>query len=150
MIPEDPSIETLTNTLGFWIIEADGDEFETEGIIDMSREWQTYIYDVNDLSGYVSESPGGGTFGDSPVTLFAIQFEDPDNISGVNSIVYSIDNFQISGPVDFFEDFENSCAVIPVGDLNKDCRVDLNDFVLMAHNWLLDCIGNPESDDCLP
>lgn len=137
MIPEDSSIETLTDALSFWLIEADGDEFETEGILDLNREWQTYIYDVNDLAGYVVNSPGGGTFGDSPVTLFALQFEDPNNISGISSIIYSIDNFQITGgTVDFLEDFEDKCATMPIGDINKDCKVDFRDFGEMAANWL--------------
>ena len=36
-----------------------------------------------------------------------------------------------------------------LGDLNNDCRVDLLDLAIMARNWLIDCIENPENPSCI-
>ncbi len=49
---------------------------------------------------------------------------------------------------------ETSCGTpthpIPVGDLNVDCKVTLEDLRLMAANWLLDCLMDPTDPRCLP
>lgn len=43
-----------------------------------------------------------------------------------------------------------SCDFEIVGDLNRDCKVNLEDFVLLARNWLLDCKLSPGDPDCIP
>ena len=35
------------------------------------------------------------------------------------------------------------------GDLDNDCEVTLTDFVLLAANWLLDCIDDPADPACV-
>ncbi len=40
------------------------------------------------------------------------------------------------------------CAFRLPGDLNEDCRVSLEDFVVMAEYWLMDCRGTQVSVDC--
>ncbi|NLH17601.1 MAG: hypothetical protein GX455_13580 [Phycisphaerae bacterium] len=40
------------------------------------------------------------------------------------------------------------CAFRLPGDLNEDCRVSLEDFVVMAEYWLMDCRGTSVSVDC--
>jgi len=42
------------------------------------------------------------------------------------------------------------CNYYLIGDLDYDCDVDLNDFALMASNWLVDCDIEPENPSCIP
>lgn len=42
------------------------------------------------------------------------------------------------------------CQYTLVGDLNNDCRVGFSDFALMAANWLVDCMVNPDDPACVP
>lgn len=42
------------------------------------------------------------------------------------------------------------CIYSIAGDLNQDCKVDLEDFAMMARNWLLDCELTPDDPDCIP
>lgn len=135
-VPENPSIVTLNQTLGFWIGEADGDSFESPGLFDLSAGWHTYTYDLNDLANY--PEGGGFTFGDSPVSVLGISFEDPNITEDVNGIIYFIDDVRIVGPTSFFEDFETRCSSPLKGDINNDCQVDFFDFSRMAANWLQD------------
>jgi len=41
------------------------------------------------------------------------------------------------------------CPFDLLGDLNKDCRVDLQDIALMVQNWLVDCSKTPEDVACV-
>jgi len=36
----------------------------------------------------------------------------------------------------------------PLGDLNRDCRVNMIDVALMTANWLADCINEPSNPAC--
>ena len=42
-----------------------------------------------------------------------------------------------------------TCNYSVVGDLDRNCVVDLNDLALIAQNWLLDCEQNPSNPDCI-
>jgi len=42
------------------------------------------------------------------------------------------------------------CRYVLHGDLNDDCEVDLDDFALMAENWLIDCHTAPLNPACVP
>jgi len=42
------------------------------------------------------------------------------------------------------------CEYELAGDLNKDCKVDFNDFATMANNWLIDCGVTPYNPACIP
>lgn len=42
----------------------------------------------------------------------------------------------------------NECDYLLLGDLNKDCRVDLTDLAIMAGNWLIDCHVDPSDLAC--
>jgi hypothetical protein len=44
--------------------------------------------------------------------------------------------------------FRLLCDNPPIGDINGDCRVDYEDFALMASNWLLDCSQTPGQPNC--
>ena len=44
----------------------------------------------------------------------------------------------------------SGCPYDLAGDLNKDCRVDWLDIVLIAQNWLVDCSGTPQDPACVP
>jgi len=137
VVPEDPCITTLMEGLGFWIGEADGDSFETPGLFDISKGWHTYSYDLNDLANW--PEGGGLTFGDSPVSVLGISFEDPNIPQDVNNIIYFVDNVRIidkTEKIAFFEDFEVACPTVNKADLNTDCKVDLKDFAVFAENWL--------------
>ncbi len=137
-VPGKPSINTLYETLGLWLAEADGDSFEidaTPGLYDLTKGWHTYTFDLNDLANW-PEWPEVGDFGDSPVTLLALSFEDPNNAENIDRVVYFIDNFRITGQETFFEDFEARCPSSNEADLNEDCKVDFKDFAEFADNWL--------------
>jgi hypothetical protein len=41
------------------------------------------------------------------------------------------------------------CDYIVAGDLNDDCKVNLEDLEVFAANWLIDCIEEPESPACV-
>ncbi len=135
-VPGRPLVDSLEKAVGFWILEADGDNFETEGILDATRNWQNYSYDLDNLAAHPTYTPGGGIFGDSPVTLLSIQFEDPLAPADLESILYFIDNVSITGASEFSEDFENNCSRQILGDLNTDCKVNSLDFAILAGNWL--------------
>ena len=107
-VPGHPEVKSLTNTLNFWVREVDGDDFELEhtSALDLTKNWQTYEYELKNLP---LEFPTGGVFGDSPATLASVEFEDPTSPSGLGTIVYFVDNFRIFDSVsktDFLEDFE--------------------------------------------
>jgi hypothetical protein len=38
----------------------------------------------------------------------------------------------------------------PLADLNQDCRVDIGDFALLSHQWMLDCLADPNNLACVP
>jgi len=42
------------------------------------------------------------------------------------------------------------CDYILIGDLDHNCRVDFYDVALMAGNWLVDCMENPQNPGCMP
>jgi hypothetical protein len=42
------------------------------------------------------------------------------------------------------------CPFTIVGDLDGNCRVDFFDVALMAGNWLVDCMENPQNPGCVP
>jgi hypothetical protein len=42
------------------------------------------------------------------------------------------------------------CNYKLVGDLNRDCRVNLSDFAMMSENWLADCNVDPDDPACIP
>ncbi len=111
-VPGHPEITTLTKALNFWVREVDGDDFElsSSGCFNLSRNWQTYEYELDNLP---LEFPTGGVFGDSSATLVSVEFEDPDSPTGLDTIIYFVDNFRLvkSSETLFFEDFELS--VIP-------------------------------------
>jgi hypothetical protein len=41
------------------------------------------------------------------------------------------------------------CAYHIAGDVSGDCRVDLEDFAVMAQNWLIDCMEIPVDAACI-
>ena len=46
--------------------------------------------------------------------------------------------------------YELPCPFNLLGDLNGDCKVDWQDFLLMSENWLVDCREFPLSEACQP
>ncbi len=67
-------------------------------------------------------------------------------LSGVTALVGAFGNDDAgsaSGSAYLF------CVFPPVGDNNRDCRVDLRDFALMAGNWLVNCLVDPSDPACL-
>jgi hypothetical protein len=41
------------------------------------------------------------------------------------------------------------CDYALAGDLNDDCRVDLQDIAILSGNCLTDCIENPSDPACI-
>lgn len=46
--------------------------------------------------------------------------------------------------------YDLPCPFNLLGDLNGDCKVDWQDFLLMSENWLVDCREFPLSEACQP
>jgi hypothetical protein len=42
------------------------------------------------------------------------------------------------------------CSYKLIGDLDHNCQVDFRDVALMAGNWLVDCMVNPNDPACMP
>ncbi len=42
-----------------------------------------------------------------------------------------------------------TCPYTLLGDLNCDCRVDLNDLALLSRNWLINCAADPTNPACV-
>lgn len=38
----------------------------------------------------------------------------------------------------------------PLGDFDRNCRIDLNDFAFFANRWMLDCLADPSHPACVP
>ncbi|MCF7958445.1 MAG: hypothetical protein K9M57_08360, partial [Phycisphaerae bacterium] len=47
-------------------------------------------------------------------------------------------------------DYLIPCRYTLPGDVDKDCKVDLVDFALLAASWLADCVINPGDPACIP
>jgi hypothetical protein len=45
---------------------------------------------------------------------------------------------------------EVECGYKLAGDLDADCKVDLEDMIMMATHWLVDCVLEPDTPACLP
>lgn len=52
--------------------------------------------------------------------------------------------------IDLSQDGQPPCNYKLVGDLNDDCRVDINDIALLLENWLVDCKVDPSAPGCVP
>jgi hypothetical protein len=46
--------------------------------------------------------------------------------------------------------YEQACQYKLSGDLNGNCKVDIEDFSIMASNWLMNCYENPSDIRCIP
>jgi N-acetylneuraminic acid mutarotase len=42
----------------------------------------------------------------------------------------------------------SECSYDLPGDFNHDCQVDFSDFLILAQNWLVDCISEPKNPAC--
>lgn len=81
----------------------------------------------------------GGLYGPDVVS-----FDVTDLIESNSSALYTIDEevtgeiseFSLFAKIAFLEVQRAYCENPPVGDLTGDCRVDINDFALMAQSWL--------------
>jgi hypothetical protein len=65
-------------------------------------------------------------------------------------------NIALASGEAYFDNFVvDSGTIVPIceyalaGDLNDDCKVDLNDFAIMASNWLVDCFEEPSNPACV-
>ncbi len=43
-----------------------------------------------------------------------------------------------------------ACSYRIIGDLNNDCRIDMQDYAIIAMNWMVDCNVNPLDTACIP
>ncbi len=100
----------------------------------------SFVADVIDLY----DGSGGGTSYDlQDLTDYENLAIDPN--TGYRWIQYvRLDGFEIGGEIDAVSDVA-ACGdpthTYPVGDINEDCRVDFEDFALLAGSWL-DCTYN--------
>ena len=59
------------------------------------------------------------------------------------------DDADADGIPDYLDDTFD-CPYQLAGELTGDCRVDIEDFAVVASSWLTDCILNPADPDCIP
>lgn len=106
------------------------------------------FYEIGKVYGSISSIDIDALFpGHDAQTLFfdAVQLIDDYNEGGATgtTVGADIDAVGAIGSV-------RSCYYTIVGDLNGDCKVNLEDFALMAQNWLLNCTQTPDDPACLP
>lgn len=136
-VPEVDGIDSIDNALGIWLLEEDGDVFDQIGTyFTLTRNWNRYEIDLDELSFACVDPSGGGVLGDSPIALVGLELNSSDTL-GFPKIIYYVDDFLIEydGGI-FYEDFEGYCTTQIGGDINEDCRVDLLDFAILAAHWL--------------
>ena len=64
------------------------------------------------------------------------------NFDGMKAIVTSLELIGTS--------YAATCLFVIAGDLNNDCKINFQDFAIMAANWLIDCDTNPSDPACVP
>ena len=93
-----------------------------------------------------------GAYG-SPYNAYKLQFTDFDGswyvyvVPGVG--IVRGDEFDENPPHILILTDIRTCDYSVLGDLNRDCKIDLNDFVIIVSNWLLDCELNPSDPTCI-
>jgi subtilisin family serine protease len=66
-----------------------------------------------------------------------------DPLAALNGITLSGNRLNLASALGLFV-----CHIIPQGDINRDCKVNLEDLALLAANWLLDCQATPLDPAC--
>ena len=137
----------------YWdIVVADG--YDAKNIIA-----NVYLPIITD-SGYLAEIVlDGPTLGWSGSGTFR-HFEVTDRYNFSFGPVWTSYSWWSSGiPFDKVEvlpssrieiDYLIPCEYNLTGDLNKDCKVSLADFAIMAASWLSDCAISPTDPGCVP
>ena len=59
------------------------------------------------------------------------------------------DDDDADGIPDYLDDTFD-CPYLLAGEVTGDCRIDIEDFAVLASNWLTDCILTPLDPDCVP
>ncbi len=101
------------------------DSTQVDFLIDPSGEWKTQTVELTDYIGSIIR------------VRFRFRTADwfENNFAG-----FYIDNVSIRQGA--------ACPYSLAGDINRDCRVDLQDLVILAANWLIDCYTAPEDPAC--
>ena len=79
---------------------------------------------------------------------FSYIFRAPDNAAFVSPVVGATGAGGIM-LYDMLGILPADCPYELEGDEDGDCRVTLNDFALLAANWLIDCIDDPTDPACI-
>ena len=95
----------------------------------------SYNHIANQITGEFSLD-GGQSF-NSPFSPIAAHLDE-----GI------FDDWELNGFSREFEVVPEPCKYLLEGDLNRDCRIDLTDFSIMASKWLIDCNDFPLNPAC--
>jgi subtilase family serine protease len=146
-------------------VRADGNDYMVRGTSCASQLWAGFTALVN------QQAAAGGrpTIGFINPTVYAIGMGTNytscfhDITTGNNTSPSSPDKFYAVAGYDLCTGWGTpagqnlinalagpSCGFTLSGDLNSDCRVDMNDFAILAENWLIDCTAGPNNPKCVP
>lgn len=103
----------------------DNDASNPDFLVDPCSQWQTKTIE---LTGYIGS-----------IVRLQFRFRTGDWFEN-NFAGFYVDNVSVTqGTI---------CPYSLAGDVNRDCRVDLADVVVLSANWLVDCYSTPEQDAC--
>lgn len=71
------------------------------------------------------------------------------DLSGSSIIIGAYKNDNLGGVDSGAAYIFTTCDYVLAGDLNGDCRVDLQDLAVLSGNWLADCFTNPNDPGCI-
>jgi subtilase family serine protease len=146
-------------------VRADGLNYKVEGTSCAAPLWAGFIAMVNQQA----VADGRSTIGFINTTVYPIGRET--NYTSCFRDITTGNNNSSSSPTKFYavagydlctgwgtpagQNLINalvgsSCGFTLSGDLNGDCRVDMDDFAILAENWLIDCTTDPNNSQCVP
>jgi hypothetical protein len=100
-----------------------------------------FVLNGSEFSGTLV-SDGGIHWPHSPDTANLTLYDYQDTFRFVGSMN--------DGSLIVYANTVSDCMFILAGDLNDDCKVDFQDFAVMAENWLIDCQAYPSDPACVP
>ena len=80
---------------------------------------------------------------------FSYTFRVPDDAEFATVVIGAVGSEGSTLRYDMVGLLPADCAYELEGDLNNDCRVNIADFVMLASNWLIDCIDDPANPACV-
>jgi len=127
--------------VGFWLIDSEYNEYLNDTIDFFDSEGNLLLRIPVPFTNFTTNSTEAnffiGVISNIPLARVLV-----NELGGDNESV-GLDNLYIEGGA-------HLGCVSPPGDINKDCKVNLEDFAILAAYWLVDCDNDPNDPDCAP